>query len=431
MKITKATAFILSFLLLTGCSKPVAKPASAPVSTTTSPTATNVSQTSVTVATEAVTTQPATTTMAVSEPPAEALIEGKDSIEVYSETSINDFIVNTNVELLNGDELIDTSQTGVVEFPLTYIYNGTTYNQSFECLVQDTIAPTLLNSGGSAMIETGEAFELTNVVGVADNYDRNVRLTYEGTVNSSVAGKYPIHAYATDASGNCTDWNLTVTVTDEIPQAEDNNSRLSFESFQANYGGENRKLGIDVSKWQGDIDFNAVKNAGCDFAIMRIGTYYDEHSMDKFYQDNIRKAKEAGLEVGVYLYTTANTEAEIKENAKWIADQLGGQKLDFPVVFDWESFGNFQQYEMSIHDLNSYFELFNSEMENYGYSAMLYSSKNFLNNFWYVKNDYPVWLAHYTDSTDYVGDYDMWQMSCYGKIDGINADVDLNILYTD
>ena len=77
------------------------------------------------------------------------------------------------------------------------------------------------------------------------------------------------------------------------------------------------------------------------------------------------------------------------------------------------------------------FELFNSEMENYGYSAMLYSSKNFLNNFWYVKNDYPVWLAHYTDSTDYVGDYDMWQMSCYGKIDGINADVDLNILYTD
>ncbi|MBO5384081.1 MAG: glycoside hydrolase family 25, partial [Ruminococcus sp.] len=204
MKFTKATAFILSFLLLTGCSKPVAKPASAPVSTTTSPTTTNASQTSVTVATETVTTQPATTTMAVSEPPAEALIEGKDSIEVYSETSINDFIVNTNVELLNGDELIDTSQTGVVEFPLTYIYNGTTYNQSFECLVQDTIAPTLLNSGGSAMIETGEAFELTNVVGVADNYDRNVRLTYEGTVNSSVAGKYPIHAYATDASGNCT-----------------------------------------------------------------------------------------------------------------------------------------------------------------------------------------------------------------------------------
>jgi GH25 family lysozyme M1 (1,4-beta-N-acetylmuramidase) len=153
--------------------------------------------------------------------------------------------------------------------------------------------------------------------------------------------------------------------------------------------------------------------------------------MDKFYQNNIKKAKEAGLEIGVYLYTTANTETEIKENAKWIADTLGGQKLDFPVVFDWESFGNFQQYEMSIHDLNSYFELFNSEMENYGYSAMLYSSKNFLNNFWYVKNDYPVWLAHYTNQTDYNGVYDMWQMSCYGRIDGINADVDLNILYTD
>lgn len=430
MKFTKATAFLLSLLMLTGCSKPVAKPVSAPVSNT-SPTSENSQSATAEQTTEAPTTQSVTTTMTVSEPPAEAVIEGEKSLDVYSEITVIEFITNTNVEILNGNELIDTSKTGIVEIPLVYVFNGTTYNQPIECLVEDKIAPTLLNSGGSAMIETGEKFELTNVVGVADNYDKNVRLTYEGTVNSSVPGKYPIHAYATDASGNCTDWNLTVTVVDKFPQAEDNNARLSFDTFKANYGGENRKLGIDVSKWQGDIDFNAVKNAGCDFVIMRIGTYYDEHAMDKFYQNNIKKAKEAGLEIGVYLYTTANTEAEIKENAKWIADTLGGQKLDFPVVFDWESFGNFQQYEMSIHDLNSYFELFNSEMENYGYSAMLYSSKNFLNNFWYVKNDYPVWLAHYTNQTDYNGVYDMWQMSCYGRIDGINADVDLNILYTD
>ena len=70
-------------------------------------------------------------------------------------------------------------------------------------------------------------------------------------------------------------------------------------------------------------------------------------------------------------------------------------------------------------------------MESYGYSAMLYSSKNFLNNFWYDHSDYPIWLAHYTNDTDYTGKYDMWQMSCYGKIDGIAGDVDLNILYTD
>ncbi|MGN0612292.1 MAG: GH25 family lysozyme, partial [Porcipelethomonas sp.] len=226
-------------------------------------------------------------------------------------------------------------------------------------------------------------------------------------------------------------WELTVEVTDNIPVYEDNNTRLSFDSLKQQYGETGVKFGIDVSKWQGDIDYEAVKNAGCSFVIMRIGHYYDEIGMDEYYKANMDAAKAAGLDVGVYIYTTANTTEEIKENAAWIAEQLDGQPLDFPVVFDWEDFSNFQQYEMSINDLNELFELFASEMEKYGYSSMLYSSKNFLNNFWYEQTEYPVWLAHYTDKTTYAGDYVMWQMSCFGRIDGIEGDVDFNILYTD
>ena len=86
---------------------------------------------------------------------------------------------------------------------------------------------------------------------------------------------------------------------------------------------------------------------------------------------------------------------------------------------------------MSINDLNEYFKIFADELEKAGYSAMLYSSKNFLNNFWYEHSEYPVWLAHYTDRTNYTGEYAMWQMSCFGNIDGIEGDVDFNILYND
>ena len=110
---------------------------------------------------------------------------------------------------------------------------------------------------------------------------------------------------------------------------------------------------------------------------------------------------------------------------------LGGTPLDFPVAFDWEEFGNFQQYSMSINDLNNYYLAFADEMNKCGYSAMLYSSKNFFVNFWNeaVKTATPTWLAHYVDSTDYTGKYSIWQASCAGKIDGIAGNVDMNVLY--
>ena len=94
---------------------------------------------------------------------------------------------------------------------------------------------------------------------------------------------------------------------------------------------------------------------------------------------------------------TSYSEDEIIENAQWVAEQLGDTELDFPIVFDWEEFYCYQDYDMSINDLNEYFELFADEMKSRGYEAMLYSSKNFLCNFWYEHSDYPIWLAHYID----------------------------------
>ena len=86
---------------------------------------------------------------------------------------------------------------------------------------------------------------------------------------------------------------------------------------------------------------------------------------------------------------------------------------------------------MNIHDLNEVFEAFADELEKNGYSAMLYSSKNFLNNFWINRNDHPVWLAHFVDETNYTGPYNIWQQSAYGRIPGIAGDVDMNIQFLD
>ena len=420
------TILCISLLTLTACGKKVGKSADSSSSEAVSePTSSEISTT----VTEATTTEPVTEIS--TELPADVVISCADSLEAGERITVEDFISNTNASVLNGSDLVDTSQTGVIMIPVQLLYEGSAYETELQAVVEDTTPPVLLNSGSNAMVETGKEFHLTDVVGVGDNYDKNVTLSYDGVVDTSAAGKYPIHAYASDSSGNTAEWDLTVSVLDVIPTPEDNEPALPFDSFISRYGGENRKLGIDVSKWQGDIDFNAVKNAGCEFVIMRIGYFGDEHDIDKYFKQNFENARAAGLEVGVYIYTTANSEEDVKANAAWINEQLGGQPLDFPVVFDWESFGTFQKYGMSIADLNRYYEIFDAEMKNFGYSTMLYSSKNFLNNFWTVKEDYPVWLAHYTDETDYVGSYKMWQMSCHGTIPGIYAPVDLNILYTD
>lgn len=415
--------YLLGWILITGCGEPISQElyltdSALPVM------ATDVSEASAHISeTDDVTV--------CGEPPKNVVLFKDNAVEVYDTLTVKELISESDVKLKNGDEVLDTSKTGDFDVIVSYSYEDKLYEHPVSYTVVDTTAPILLNSGNNSAIETGRDFDLNDYVGFADNYDRTPTLTYEGYVDTSVCGVYPITATVSDSSGNETSWDLSIEVVDEIAVPEDNNTRLTFDEFTQQFEEDNISLGIDVSKWQGDIDFEAVKNAGCSFVIMRIGCYYDEIEMDEYYKTNMAAAKKAGLDVGVYIYTTANTEEKVRENAQWIAKQLDRQELDFPVVFDWEDFSNFQQYEMSIHDLNNLFELFASEMKKYGYSSMLYSSKNFLNNFWYEYGEFPVWLAHYTDETDYMGEYAMWQTSCFGRIDGIEGDVDFNVLYTD
>lgn len=406
------------------------------VSTTSDASATSVTTASATVAIQ--TTQPlqsasfaAVTTVQQATDAAPVETQNGKSVEVYSAATASEIWDGEASELLEPDKTVDTSDIGAHEVTLACKRGDKTENVKVMYQVVDTEKPMILNGGWSTCHVVNTPFDLSDYVGFADNYDRHPTLTYTGTVDTNALGDYPITATVTDSSGNSESWDLTITVAESKPSPQDNNPRVSFRDFTEKYAGEGRRFGIDVSTWQGNVDFNAVKADGCSFVVIRLGYYYSKPVLDDYFRQNLENAKAAGLDVGVYLYTADNTEEGVREHARWIAEELGDTKLELPVAFDWEEFTNFQQYGMSIHDLNQLYLAFADELSKHGLKCMLYSSKNFLNNFWYesTKAAHPVWLAHFVDETDYAGKYAIWQASCYGKINGITGDVDMNILY--
>lgn len=399
----------------TGTTEPAVTSATTTVSSTTAYSAT----------TAPVTTEKTTVTGGAI--PDSVVLTPYDSVEVYEEVTVRELIAESNVTLTEPDTLIDTEETGEKKLKVAFEYEGASYEKEIAYSVVDTTPPLVLNSGWNPYTKVGEPFDINSIVGYVDNYDRAPTASYSGTVDTSAVGSFPITVTVTDDSGNSTSWDMTVLVLNEIPAPQDNNTRVSFADFMDYYNYENVSYGIDVSAWQTTVDYNAVKEAGCEFVLMRMGYYYSSVVMDDYYQRNMTEATAAGLDVGVYFYTTDNTEEGAREHARWIVEQLGGRQLDYPIAFDWEEWGTFQEYGMNIRDLNNVFEAFCDEIEKNGYSAMLYSSKNFLNNFWENRNNHTVWLAHYVDETDYTGPFAIWQASAYGRIPGIDGDVDMNI----
>ena len=208
-------------------------------------------------------------------------------------------------------------------------------------------------------------------------------------------------------------------------------NHYAAEYIYNKYKNDSNEIGIDVSKWQGDIDFQKVKDDGATFVMMRIGvqtSYEGELSLDRYYENNIKNAKEAGLKVGVYLYSIATSKEEAIEHAKWVVEKLNGESLELPIVFDWENWSKWNMYKLSFHDINTIADSFIETVNQSGYTGMLYSSKFYLENIWVNKHNYPVWLAHYTENTSYKGDYIMWQLCNTGRINGIYGDVDIDIL---
>ena len=106
--------------------------------------------------------------------------------------------------------------------------------------------------------------------------------------------------------------------------------------------------------------------------------------------------------------------------------------MDLPIVFDWENWNKWNTYKLSFHEINEIANAYMSTAKEKGYEGMLYSSKFYLETIWQNKKEFPVWLAHYTNNaktSSYKGKYQIWQLCNNGHIDGINGDVDIDVLY--
>lgn len=195
------------------------------------------------------------------------------------------------------------------------------------------------------------------------------------------------------------------------------------------------KFGIDVSKWQGDIDWDKVKADGVEFVMIRCGyrgSVTGALVEDPNFLANIRGAKRAGLKVGVYFFTQAVNEVEAVEEASMVIALCDGYDLDYPVVIDSEGAGgNGRADALDMETRTKVCEAFCETIENAGYEAGVYASRS-----WYNANldvskldEYRIWLAEYRSTPLYSGYYDMWQYTSKGKVDGIEGNVDLNISY--
>ena len=129
--------------------------------------------------------------------------------------------------------------------------------------VKDSIAPVKIWSWDGAVLERGTEFDINDVVAYGDNADPTPLISVDGKVNMEKNGRYPLHVKVTDSSGNTTEWDLTVEVADAVPAYEDTSERTPFADFVSANKGDKRSFGIDVSAWQDEIDFKAVKKAGC------------------------------------------------------------------------------------------------------------------------------------------------------------------------
>lgn len=197
----------------------------------------------------------------------------------------------------------------------------------------------------------------------------------------------------------------------------------------------NSSFGIDVSKWNKEIDWKAVAAAGVDFAIIRCGyrgSVTGALVEDPYFYRNIQGARAAGIKVGLYFFTQATNAVEAVEEASMVLCLNGGLPLDYPIFIDTEGAGGSGRADgLDVNTRTEVCEAFCETIESAGYDAGIYASRNwFYNRLDMTRLDSNViWLAEYREYPQYEGKYQMWQYTSGGSIDGIEGRVDFNISY--
>lgn len=360
------------------------------------------------------------------------ILKGNSELNYREEKHLTDLIEIQDGELLTEDYLIDTSKLQTIPTKIKYKDDQEeiqTYE--FDIKIIDKEEP-LIFSSKKYYFEKNAKDNLKNKPLCGDNYTSNMECVIVGEYDLTKIGEYPIKITATDEAGNYTEKEATVIVQEKIKESSSSITPYYLKDFIKDYKTDKTLIGIDVSVWQGNINWTKVKKAGISFAIIRIGYGHTSSGnlvLDSKFQKNLKEAQKAGIKVGVYFYSHAKNTKEAKEQAEWVIKQLNGAKLDLGVSFDWEIWSKFMSYKISFGDLNDIANAFMDTVSAHDYDAYNYGSLNYHKYVWNTPK-YGIWLAWYTKNNNYHDkDYIMWQATSSGKVDGIKGRVDLNVLY--
>lgn len=217
-------------------------------------------------------------------------------------------------------------------------------------------------------------------------------------------------------------------------------SKYTVKAHNPKFDKWTKRAGIDVSHHQGVIDWDKVAADGIEFAFIRVaGRGYGSSGNlfeDALYKTNLKEARAAGLDVGVYIYSQAITQKEARDEAAYILERIKGYDVNLPVVFDYEYYagGRLSNAKLTDKQRTDICRAFCEAVKFAGYEPMIYANKSMLKDDLDATSlaaDYQIWLAHYTTTTDYQGTYTYWQYTSSGKVAGISGKVDRNWHYVE
>ena len=232
-----------------------------------------------------------------------------------------------------------------------------------------------------------------------------------------------------------------VLISPYLPKHEYDFTKLVCQSDRMKYfedGQQISKEGIDISEVQDYVDFVKVKKSGIDFVMLRVGARgygTGQLILDEYFSDNIKRAADAGLDVGVYFFSQAITEEEAVEEANMVLDALAEYQITYPIAYDMERItaDKSRTESLSKSERTAIAKAFLDTAAAAGYKTLLYGNKE-----WLIKQidmskltAYDVWLSQSADIPDYPYKFTMWQYTSSGAVDGVMGNVDLNISFID
>lgn len=283
---------------------------------------------------------------------------------------------------------------------------------------------------------SGKAKDGTDGEGSGAKYEEEAKRVEEEEIANDPArdGKHTLLTYADGTE----EW---VLINPYLEQNTYDYTNLQMKADKMSYYDNGRNvsyLGLDLSKYNGDVDFEALKSEGIDFVMIRLGSRgygSGQITLDEKFEENITKAIGAGLEVGVYFFSQAITAEEAVEESNFIVQTLANYKITYPIAFDMEYVQNDKARieALSRDEKTAVAKAFLQNTKVAGYQPMIYGTKE-----WLIREidltkltEYDIWLSQQKDIPDYPYKFQMWQYSLKGKIGGVSGDVGLNISFVD